>query len=134
VARGAALFYDTGDIAQLDQAGLLQFVGRDDGQVKIMGYRVELGEVEHALVRVTGAAQLMVEKVMLASGVEELVAVLPAAFASEKKRIRVELQKLLPTYMLPRRYVFTQNFPRNSNGKLDRNALRNQVLQSQSET
>jgi acyl-CoA synthetase (AMP-forming)/AMP-acid ligase II len=65
------------------------------------------------------------------NGVEELYAVLPAALSDQKKTIREALADLLPAYMLPRRYVFVSSLPRNASGKLDRAALREQVLRDQ---
>jgi D-alanine--poly(phosphoribitol) ligase subunit 1 len=129
-ADGGETWYRTGDLATRDAAGCVHFGGREDTQVKIMGYRVELGEIEHALMRVSGAAQVMAD-IVERNGVEELFAVLPAALADQKKPIREALASLLPAYMLPRRYVFATSFPRDASGKLDRNALRERVSSAQ---
>jgi amino acid adenylation domain-containing protein len=122
-ADGGRRWYRTGDRALRDASNRLCFAGREDTQVKIMGYRVELGEVEHALMQVSGATFAMAD-IALRDGIEELYAVLPTALASEKQRIREALARLLPGYMLPRRYIFASDLPRNANGKLDRSAVR----------
>lgn len=118
--------YHTGDRALCDAAGCAHFLGREDNQVKIMGYRVELSEVEHALMQVSGAAYAMAD-IFVRDGIEELVAVLPAALRDQKRLIREALALRLPAYMLPRRYMFASQFPRNASGKLDRKALRQQL-------
>jgi len=114
--------YRTGDWVERGPEGELLFVGREDSQVKIMGYRVELGEVEHALMQAAGCATALV-LVDNRNGVDELVAVMPSSFEARKKELRKLLQELLPVYMLPRRYVFVPEFPLNANGKVDRGAL-----------
>ena len=91
-------------------------------QVKIMGYRVELGEVEHALMQAAGSASAIV-LVESRNGVEELVAVMPSAVKAKKKELKRLLQDALPSYMLPKRFVFVPDFPVNANGKVDRKAL-----------
>jgi non-ribosomal peptide synthetase component F len=121
-------WYDSGDLALCDSHGSLQFVGRNDEQVKVMGHRIELGEIEHALSGVAGAAYVIAGVAALHDGLEELYAVLPASLASEKKRIRAALRKLLPAYMVPRYYFFETDVPRNFSGKIDRQALRERLL------
>lgn len=130
VTVGNRSLYRTGDLAQLGADGVLQFVGRDDGQVKIMGYRVELGEVEHALLQASGAPHAVAD-VTTRDGITELYAVLPAACAQDKRRIRETLKATLPSYMVPRRFVFIDSFPHNASGKLDRKQLREQLRHAQ---
>ena len=125
--RDGELWYRTGDVALRDAAGQLQFLGRDDAQVKIMGYRVELGEVEHALLQASGAAAALAG-VLERDGVPELYAALPGELAPHKRAIREALRARLPGYMQPRRYVFLPSFPRNASGKLDRKAVQALVL------
>lgn len=130
VADGGETSYRTGDRALCDADGCAHFLGREDNQVKIMGYRVELAEVEHALMQVSGAAHVMAD-IVVRDGLEELFAVLPAALSDQKSAIREALAQRLPAYMLPRRYIFATEFPRNTSGKLDRKALREQVQNRQ---
>jgi len=122
VAREGELFYRTGDRARSDLEDCLTFFGREDLQVKIMGYRVELGEVEHALRRVSASTEV-VAVVVERDGLEELCAVLPAGQQTRKKELRKALEGLLPSYMRPRRYCFVPSYPVNASGKIDRQAL-----------
>ena len=122
VAREGKLFYRTGDRGRVAPEACLTFFGREDLQVKIMGYRVELGEVEHALRRVSASAEA-VALVIERDGLEELCAVLPLSQESGKKGLRKALETLLPSYMRPRRYCFVPSFPVNASGKIDRQAL-----------
>jgi len=122
VRRGDATWYRSGDRATLDGDGLLRFVGRDDGQVKIMGYRVELGDVESSLRAATGSAEAVVVLVAR-DDLDELCAFLPSAVASRKAEVRRVVAECLPAYMRPRRYLFLDRFPLNANGKIDRAAL-----------
>ncbi|HEX7478095.1 MAG TPA: amino acid adenylation domain-containing protein [Polyangiales bacterium] len=128
VATDSGLWYRTGDVVVLDARGQLQFLGREDSQVKIMGYRVELGEIEHALLKASGAAQVLCDVAVLRNGVEELFAVLPEQVGAQKRAIRDELKRLLPSYMWPRQYFFVNSFPCNASGKLDRRALRERIV------
>jgi acyl-CoA synthetase (AMP-forming)/AMP-acid ligase II len=66
--------------------------------------------------------------IIVRDGLEELVAILPAGLSDRKRSIREALAQRLPAYMLPRRYLFTTQFPLNASGKLDRKALRQQVM------
>jgi mycobactin phenyloxazoline synthetase len=131
VPKDGSLWYRTGDLALRDQAGRLQFLGREDFQVKIMGHRIELGEIEHALERASGAAQAIAGVAPVRNGVDEIFAVLPLHLGPEKKAIRERLKQLLPHYMLPRHYLFRDQLPVNSNGKIDRPALRALMLASE---
>jgi D-alanine--poly(phosphoribitol) ligase subunit 1 len=127
VAKGDTLFYRTGDLARLDADGVLHFVGREDSQVKLMGHRVELGEVEHVLAQVSGAACAIADVAVSSDGVEELFAVLTGPAVSDKKRLKQLLKAALPSYMQPRHYFVLEELPRNSSGKIDRAAVRERI-------
>ena len=114
-------FYRTGDLGRVDGRGLVEFLGRNDYQVKINGYRVELEEVERAIVAfegVKGAAVLphgdgpnrSLKAVVAANG--DVGAALPAFLRSH-----------LPGYMIPTAYRTVDRLPMNGNGKIDRKAL-----------
>jgi len=117
--------YRTGDLVRGLANGLLDFVGRLDRQVKLRGFRVELGEIEHALRddhRVKDAVC-----VVAGSDAGRFVAayVQPAGPAGEDldEALRQTLAKRLPEYMIPARFLFLERFPLTPNGKLDRSAL-----------
>lgn len=120
----SARLYRTGDRARLRADGLLEFIGREDDQVKVRGYRIELGEVESVLQShplVHDAAVIVAER----DGEKEIVAhavLLPGA-AVDERSLRAHLACTLPGYMLPQRIVVRAELPLSSNGKVDRHAL-----------
>jgi amino acid adenylation domain-containing protein len=118
------VMYDTGDLATLDEAGLLSWRGRADSQVKVRGYRVELGEIEVVL---RSAAEVHDAVVVLGSnGTELLAGVVPEPGQPEPtaETLQAFLGHVLPAYMVPARFGFVHEFPRNDNGKVDRRKLR----------
>jgi amino acid adenylation domain-containing protein len=123
VERDGELWYRTGDLVFEDPDVGIQYVGREDFQVKVMGYRIELGEIEHALLQVSGATFALAD-VAARDGADEIFAVLPEACAVRKKEIKAAVKDRLPSYMAPRRYLFTDDIPLNANGKMDRGALK----------
>ena len=123
----SARLYRTGDLGRVGVDGLVYFLGRVDSQVKSRGYRIELGEVEAALHAVPGVRECAVSAIET-GGFEG--AILCCAYAPspgidlEPTALRRELGKALPGYMLPLRWRSLPRLPRNSNGKIDRRALR----------
>jgi acyl carrier protein len=124
--RGARV-YRTGDRVRRLADGTLEFLGRADDQVKVRGYRVELGEVEQALRAHPGVAQGVVIK-----RDEELVAYAVAKQAGyavshsdrpTSEKLTEWLAAQLPAYMVPSAVVLLEQLPLTANGKLDRAAL-----------
>jgi non-ribosomal peptide synthetase-like protein len=117
--------YHTGDLARIDLKGNVQCLGRVDDQIKIRGFRVELGEIEAVLANTSGVATCAVV-LQEVSDIEQLVAyyvagnnaVLSASF------LRKQLAVTLPSYMVPAHYVGLLELPRLTSGKIDRKALR----------
>jgi D-alanine--poly(phosphoribitol) ligase subunit 1 len=128
IERDGAIWYRSGDLVFRDAEGLVQYQGREDFQVKVMGYRIELGEIENELMRVSGAAFAIADVAQVRSGMDEIYCILPAAFAPRKKEIKTGLKEKLPAYMVPRHYYYTDDIPLNSNGKMDRGAIKQKVL------
>lgn len=124
---GATVWYRTGDLVFAQPGGTLQYVGREDFQVKVMGYRIELGEIEFALLQASGAAWALADVARFRGEQEEIFAVLPSRCEADKKALKAALKERLPSYMIPRRFVFQDDVPLNSNGKMDRGAMRWQL-------
>ncbi|WP_370949421.1 AMP-binding protein [Amycolatopsis sp. cg5] len=112
------LFYRTGDRAYFDHSGLLHFAGRDDQQIKLSGYRLELGQVEAALLR---HAEI-VNAVVVRDG-DALVACLQCrGEAPSAESLTAHLASLLPAYVRIDRFRLLTALPRTPSGKLDRAA------------
>ncbi|QQZ39834.1 amino acid adenylation domain-containing protein [Pseudomonas sp. SK3(2021)] len=114
----AARMYRTGDLARWLADGTIEYLGRNDDQVKVRGMRIELGEIEAALAR----HEALRECVVLVRDGRLL------AWFSEHRPVAIEelrayLQGRLPDYMLPAAYVRLDSLPLTANGKLDRQAL-----------
>lgn len=116
--------YKTGDIAKWLPDGNIDFCGRRDEQIKIRGFRVELGEIEHALLSYPLIRQAFAMTRPTADGNKELVAYLVGQANLHASDIREHLSHRLPDYMLPSYYVQLDALPLHSTtGKVDRNAL-----------
>ena len=115
--NGIGRVYRTGDRVRRLATGELEFLGRADGQVKVRGYRVELGEIEAVLSRVPGVSAVAV----VLEG-ETLVAFATPGTAPVEELL-AHARHELPDYMVPARIVTLASLPLNANGKLDRRAL-----------
>ncbi len=121
-------YYRTGDIVRVDPAGVHTFLGRVDDMIKVRGYRVEPGDVEHALLEHPGLAQAVVLKRPSPDGTPgagQLVAYVIAAPGTRLVRSEVykRLRARLPWYAVPHQVVFRDAFPLTGHGKIDRQAL-----------
>jgi len=120
--------YRTGDFGRF-RDNLLFFEGRMDEQIKLSGYRIELGDVEanlRALAVVRDAVVIPVIKEGTAQSLTAFVVLAERDGASHfdlSHRLRNQLSERLPTYMLPRKFVFLDTFPMTANGKIDRASL-----------
>jgi amino acid adenylation domain-containing protein len=115
--------YRTGDIVRWRPDGQLEFMGREDLQVKVRGFRVEPGEVEAALVGHPGVREAAVVAPADAEGNRRMVAFVVADGAVEEAELRAHLGAKLPAYMVPAAFALVERLPVTSNGKLDRAAL-----------
>ncbi|MEV4054579.1 non-ribosomal peptide synthetase [Amycolatopsis sp. NPDC049688] len=119
-----ARMYRTGDLARRDDDGLIEFIGRASSQVKILGFRIELAEVEAALTGFPGLAQVVVVVRELESGEKRLVAyVVPESGDLDIPALREHVRETLPDYMVPAAFVQLPSLPLTANGKLDRKAM-----------
>lgn len=116
--------YRTGDRARRCPDGSIEFAGRADNQVKVRGYRVELGDIESCLTRHADVREAAVVLRHDSSGDSRLTAYLVApAEPPTVTQLRDHVSGSLPDYMVPAQFVFLDQLPLNQNGKLDRNAL-----------
>ncbi|WP_186818364.1 non-ribosomal peptide synthetase [Nocardia ninae] len=119
-ANGSRL-YRTGDLVRWHTDGHLEYLGRGDDQMSLRGYRIEVGEVEAALIahpQVGAAAVRIHDEVLVA-----YVVPTPGAGAPDAQHLRTHLAGRLPDYMVPSVYVSLDRLPHTTNGKLDRAAL-----------
>jgi amino acid adenylation domain-containing protein len=122
--------YRTGDLARRGADGQFYFVGRADTQIKSRGYRIELGEIETALNSLPGLRESAVVAVR-SEGFEGWLiccAYAPADSAVSVEALRKGLAQLLPSYMLPARWMRYDALPKNESGKCDRPRLREAFL------
>jgi acyl-coenzyme A synthetase/AMP-(fatty) acid ligase len=122
-AAGGRL-YRTGDRARRRADGVLEFLGRRDGQVKVRGFRVELGEIEAALLRHPGVRRAAA-LVRREPGVGALVAAFAVADGDgvTPHELEQHLARELPAHTRPGRVVLVETLPLNRNGKVDLHAL-----------
>ena len=115
--RPGQRLYRSGDYGRWLPDGKLEFLGRRDAQVKISGFRIEIGEIENALLRVAGVRDgaVVVNK--------NLVAFYAAERQLDAALIRAKLAAALPEYMVPPVFHWRQTLPLTENGKVDRKAL-----------
>jgi amino acid adenylation domain-containing protein len=117
----AARLYRTGDLARYRSDGNIEFLGRCDYQVKVRGYRVELGEIEAALAGHPAVKECVAMLREERPGESTLAAyVAGTATAGDLRRF---IEKVLPEYMVPSAFVFLDALPRTPNGKVNRRAL-----------
>lgn len=124
-APGGRRRYRTGDLVHRRTDDTLGFVGRSDRQMSVRGIRVEPAEIESALRRCTGveaAAVVLVDEIAVACAVGDGV---------EADQLTIELAAMLPAYLMPGRVVVLESIPLTTNGKLDADALRRHVFESQ---
>jgi D-alanine--poly(phosphoribitol) ligase subunit 1 len=122
---GARVAYLTGDLVYLNsEDNKLYINGRKDNQIKHMGYRIELEEVESALFRQTYITEVCcIHK--YENGFSKIIAYLSINEETPILKIKADLAKYIPNYMIPTELNFLDALPKNRNGKIDRNKLRN---------
>ncbi|MEH7817043.1 amino acid adenylation domain-containing protein [Bacillus velezensis] len=111
--------YQTGDIARWTEDGLVEWLGRSDGQVKVRGYRIEPGEIEAAIRRIDGIR----EAAVTARNEHGETALYAYIEGRESDDVRAELATRLPAYMMPAQFIEMTEWPVTPSGKLDRRAL-----------
>ena len=120
------LIYRTGDLGRLVD-GELFYSGRRDFQIKHMGHRIELGEIEQAM----DALGYVERSCCIYDNVKEKIWLFYQAEEECGKQIAADLQKYLPKYMCPNRYMYLEGLPLNKNGKIDRRRIREEYLEGE---
>ncbi|WP_454726812.1 MULTISPECIES: amino acid adenylation domain-containing protein [Cupriavidus] len=139
--RAGARLYRSGDLARYLPRGGLELAGRADGQLKVRGFRVECGEIEHALLALPGVRQAAVVPMAATAGTDgaagetRLAAWLVPADDSaiplggaRRAALRAALAAHLPEAMVPAHWIAVAALPRLPNGKVDRRALATRAL------
>jgi amino acid adenylation domain-containing protein len=125
----SARMYKTGDLGRWRTDGNIEYLGRNDNQVKLRGFRIELGEIEAQLLKHRQVKEAVVLAREDEMGEKRLVAYVVGQDASDSgnalsvETLRAHLKLVLPDYMLPSAFVMLENLPLTANGKLDRRAL-----------
>jgi amino acid adenylation domain-containing protein len=117
--------YRTGDLARIGPDGNIEFLGRQDQQVKIHGLRIELGEIESVLSGHPSIQDCVVVVKKFAKNITMIAAyIIPQAGETlTTGELKSYLKTLLPDYMVPNLFVTMERFPLTASGKLDRSAL-----------
>jgi acyl-coenzyme A synthetase/AMP-(fatty) acid ligase/acyl carrier protein len=125
-AADGARMYKSGDLARWRQDGTIEYLGRNDDQIKIRGFRVELGEIEAQLSSLDQVEQAIVvarEDILHQKRLVAYVVPKHAANAASADALRTQLEASLPPYMVPSAFVTMTELPLSANGKVDRDAL-----------
>lgn len=115
--------YRSGDYGRWLPEGKLDFLGRRDTQVKIAGFRIEIGEIENTLLQVPGVSDSAVVVAERLDHGKRLVAFYCGPQLLEANALRDRLSELLPLYMVPSAFHWRENLPLTANGKIDRKQL-----------
>ena len=119
------LIYRTGDIVCLNDEGLIMFKGRKDNIVKHMGYRTDLGEIEHVIIN---TLKLVKNGCIVYNQSEKQITLFyEAADEIPVSEFRLQIGKVLPKYMIPTAFHHLEQLQRNANGKIDRLFYKKQV-------
>ena len=110
--------YRTGDLAYVDESGVIIFKGRKDSLVKHMGYRIELGEIEHIVVNTLK----LVPNCCVVYNISKKTITMIYEKASTVTAVDIKnaLGTQMPRYMVPTEFIQMEQLPRNTNGKIDR--------------
>jgi acyl-coenzyme A synthetase/AMP-(fatty) acid ligase len=123
-SQSGGRLYRTGDLVRWRMDGQLEYMGRLDHQVKVRGFRVELGEIEAQLLAQPGVCEAAVMAQESRNGVRLVAYVAPhAGVLLNSVLLKTTLSAVLPDYMLPSLFVFLDTLPLSPNGKVDRQGL-----------
>ena len=115
--------YKTGDIARWLQDGNVEFLGREDHQVKIRGLRIELGEIESTIRECKDIQDCIVTIKQYSENIILIIAYIVCKQNFSNDALKEHLKKYLPDYMIPNHFVMLDQIPLLPNGKADRKTL-----------
>lgn len=121
------IIYKTGDIVY-EKNGLLWFAGRTDNQIKHMGYRIELEEIEFALNGLNYINQSVVFYNREKKNYGKIISFVATDLDISESEIKKEINKILPNYMIPNVIMIKKELPKNANGKIDRKKIKKSYL------
>lgn len=119
----AEKLYRTGDMVRKLPNGKIEFVGRKDNQVKVRGFRIELEEIENALLSNEHVAFAIAKTITLSGEEKEIVAYIKATKEMSMQELILFLKGILPPFMIPDYFVQLEEIPLTINGKLDAKKL-----------
>jgi len=118
------LIYQTGDIAKWLPDGNIEFVKRNDKQLKIRGFRVELSEIEYYIKQQNFITNAIVIPYVFSENNKKLIAFITTKIKKiDTKKLKLQLEQNLPNYMIPIKFYIIDKIPLNKNGKVDKNKL-----------
>jgi amino acid adenylation domain-containing protein len=119
--------YRTGDVARWLPDGIVEYLGREDHQVKIRGLRIELGEIENAMREFPGVVDCVARVARHSETVVLIVAYVVWKAGEQSGALKEHLKRHLPDYMIPNRFETLEAIPLTASGKADRKALPERV-------
>lgn len=122
--------YKTGDIVEYNTRGELIYIGRVDNQIKHMGYRIELEEIEK---KINSLDYIEASCSIYDAIKQEIICAYSTVEGQEQKRqIAKDSRDILPVYMIPRKFVHFTQLPTGSTGKIDRKLIKNGIINGKS--
>ncbi len=114
--------YKTGDLFRIDSKKNFYFKGRKDNQVKSMGHRIELNEIELIVNSIKGVDEAVVFSKKIYE-TNKIIVVLSGSISKDRNYLNSELRRKLPNYMIPSNVFIINKMLKNKNGKIDRNRI-----------
>lgn len=121
--------YKTGDRVSIDRNGILYFKGRIDRQVKVNGYRVELEHIEGMIKTIDNVKDAVVIYPEILGKHTLIAAVVSERYGESIQNIKHQAAGLMPNYMIPTRFIYMLDFPRNANGKTNIKDITSQLIE-----
>lgn len=114
--------YKTGDLVKLHKNGIMEYIGRSDFQIKINGYRIEIGEIQSKILNYPGIKDCFINVIE-----KDNTKLLCAYYVCKKpinlKYLKDHLSRSLPSYMIPKHFILLDELPLTNNGKVDKKLL-----------